>query len=387
MENLQKLLDEIKLILNKSKTEQDEARKRGELFNIFNVLGLSADEARTHSAFLAELLNPEGSHGLGDRFLQAFLRAVDCLDAWEFDTSSAKVSTERSIGHISDDYAEGGRLDLVIEAGGRAIIIENKIYAGDQGRQLERYYQYGKSYPEGFKLLYLTLNGGDASETSRGKLALNKDYYPIGYNREMVDWLQRCIELAARHPLVRETLIQYQHLINQLTTNDMDKNSQEELLKVMTDPKNIDAICNILDMGTTWRERIFHRYVLTPLKEKLNDGWNIVLGNKGLRFQHVNWKYWISINWGNTLGQNVWIGITNNIPGPKKSQQLDCFSGPDSHAPCEGEERWPYGWKLLEDKYRYWNVSQMIDGSLAEYLYQYINKILKEIEEKQLPMS
>ena len=230
------------------------------------------------------------------------------------------------------------------------------------------------------------MNGGDASNASRGALALGEDYYTIGYNREMADWLQRCIELAARYPLVRETLIQYQHLINQLTTNEMDKNSQEELLKVMTDPKNIDTICNILNVGATWRERIFHTYVLTPLKEKLNNGWDIVLGNKGFRIRHANWKYWISINCGNALGQNAWIGITTNIPGPKKVQQLDCFSGPDSHAPCEGEENWPYGWKLLEDKYRYWNVSQMIDGSLAEYLYQYINKILKEIEEKQLPM-
>ena len=54
MEDLQKLLDEVKLILKKSETEKDEARKRGELFNIFNVLGLNTDETRTYSAFLAE---------------------------------------------------------------------------------------------------------------------------------------------------------------------------------------------------------------------------------------------------------------------------------------------------------------------------------------------
>ena len=109
MEDLQKLLDEVKLILKKSETEKDEARKRGELFNIFNVLGLNTDETRTHSAFLAELLNPEGSHGLGDQFLQAFLNTVDCLSSWTFDTSSARVGTERSIGHITDDGSEGGQ--------------------------------------------------------------------------------------------------------------------------------------------------------------------------------------------------------------------------------------------------------------------------------------
>ena len=386
MYNTQQLLDKIKLILKKSETEKDEARKRGELFNIFNVLGLNTDETRTHSAFLAELLNPKGSHGLGDQFLQAFLNTVDCLSSWTFDMSSARVGTERSIGHITDDGSEGGRIDIVIESGGKAIIIENKIYAGDQDRQLERYHQHGKSYPGGCKLLYLTLHGNDASEASRGALTLDEDYYAISYRHEISDWLKRCIELAVRHPLVRETLIQYQYLINQLTTNDMDKNSQEELLQVMTDPKNIDSICNILDLGEKWRECIFHTYVLTPFKAKFNNEWSIEADNKSCCVKHADWKqYWISI-WGSTLGKDMAIGITTNVPGIKKIQQMDCFSGPGSCAPREGEEWWPYGWKYLDGKYRYWNVHQMVDGSLVEYLYQYINKILNEIDQKQLPM-
>ena len=55
------------------KSYHDERVKNGDYFNVFNVLGLSSNETRTHSAFLAELLNPYGSHGMGDLFLKKFL--------------------------------------------------------------------------------------------------------------------------------------------------------------------------------------------------------------------------------------------------------------------------------------------------------------------------
>lgn len=60
------MLDEVRLIVNRNRIEREEKRKRGELFNIFNVLDLRTNEVRTHSAFIAELLNPDGNHGLGD---------------------------------------------------------------------------------------------------------------------------------------------------------------------------------------------------------------------------------------------------------------------------------------------------------------------------------
>ena len=381
MENLQKFLDEVKLIWKKSEVEKAEAHKRGEHFNIFNVLDLTSDETRTHSAFIAELLDPNGSHGLGDQFLQFFVNTIDCLKSWHFDTQSARVHKELSIGGKNEDCSEGGRIDIVVESNGKAIIIENKIYAGDQERQLVRYYNYGtKNYSNGIRLLYLTLNGDDASEYSHEKLVVNEDYYAIAYNHEISDWLQRCIEFSARQPLVRETLIQYQNLINQLTMNNMDKNSQEELLKLMSDPKNIDSICSILNLEAKWREQIFNSYVLTPLKEKFKE-LDIELKNRGVNMKRSDWKQYIRLDCGNTLGKNASIGITTNIAGPKMKQKIDSFSGPGSHAPSDW---WPYGWSELDGKY--WETPQMVNGNLAEYLYRKILSILEEIKEQQLPM-
>ena len=381
MEKLQRLLDEVRLILKKTEVEKKEADRRGENFNIFNVLGLTSDETRTHSAFIAELLDPNGSHGLGNQFLQSFVDTIDCLKSWNYDTKSAKVHKELSIGGKNEDCSEGGRIDIAVESNGKAIIIENKIYAGDQEKQLVRYYNYGiTNCSNGFRLLYLTLNGDDASEYSREKLVVNEDYYTVAYNHEIYDWLQRCIEFSARHSLVRETLIQYQNLINQLTMNSMDKNSQEELLKLMSDPKNIDSICSILNLEAKWRENIFNVYVLTPLKEKFQ-GMDIELKNRGVSIKRPEWTQYIRLNWGNTLGNNVLIGITTNIAGPKMKQKIDSFSGPRSQAP---NDWWPYGCKYLDGKY--WEIPQMVNGNLAKYLYRKILSILEEIKEQQLPM-
>lgn len=381
MENLQRLLDEVRLILKKAEVEKIEAERRGESFNIFNVLGVTSDETRTHSAFIAELLDPNGSHGLGDQFLRSFVDTVDCLRSWNFDTKSAKVHKELSIGGKNEDCLEGGRIDITVESNGKAIIIENKIYAGDQEKQLVRYYNYGtKNCSNGFRLLYLTLNGDDASKYSREKLVVNEDYYIVAYNHEISDWLQRCIEFSARRPLVRETLIQYQNLINQLTMNSMDKNSQEELLELMSDTKNIDSICSILNLEARWREHIFNVYVLTPLKEEFQ-GMDIELKNRGVNIKRPEWTQYIRLDWGNTLGNHAAIGITTNIAGPKMKQKIDCFSGSKSSAP---NDWWPYGRKDLDGKY--WEIPQMVNKNLAEYLCHEIKEIEKEIAERHLPM-
>jgi hypothetical protein len=75
---------------------------RGERFNIFSILQVDHYEVRTHSPFLAELLNPRGSHGQGAVFLKHFL---DILAITNFDGESARVATEVYIGSL-------GQLDI-----------------------------------------------------------------------------------------------------------------------------------------------------------------------------------------------------------------------------------------------------------------------------------
>lgn len=55
---MQTLLKKIGEIQKKQTIKQTEGSRRGENFNVFNVLGLWSEEVKLHSAMLAELLNP-----------------------------------------------------------------------------------------------------------------------------------------------------------------------------------------------------------------------------------------------------------------------------------------------------------------------------------------
>ena len=244
MENLKTLLAEVGRIVQLDAKQREEGEKRGEMFNIFEILKVETDETRAHSAFLAVLLNPKGKHGAGDRFLRAFINTMDWLKGFEFDTQDAKVEIEYPIGNKNEDATEGGRIDILITStDGKAVIIENKIYAGDQEKQLVRYANYAKKKFSDYRLLYLNLYGYEASEYSAEdktdkKLQADKDYFPIGYYKEIIDWLDACIAEAARLPLVRESIIQYQNLIKKLTNQNMEKEYSEQVLNAMLDKNN-----------------------------------------------------------------------------------------------------------------------------------------------------
>src|SRR5690606_29679619 len=112
-------------------------------FNIFEILNLQTNEVRTHSAFLAELLDPKGSHLMGHVFLEAFLSELGLSDF--IDAESTNVSVEKHIGAVSDGLLRGGRLDIILQdKEGRSIVIENKIYAHQGKNQIGRYLEFNK---------------------------------------------------------------------------------------------------------------------------------------------------------------------------------------------------------------------------------------------------
>ena len=234
MKNIESILKQISAIVEREKIQQEEKRKRGENFNIFSVLGLSTSEVRLHSAFLAELLNPNGDHGLGDKFLQVFINDIvhKNKESFAFDPQSAKVYVEYDIGTISEDYSEGGRIDLLIQdKNNQTIIIENKIDAGDQYKQLLRYNNYAKKKynAEQYILLYLTKYGTSPTDESTGKQIFN--YSCIGYEEDILNWLENCVGIAALFPRVRETITQYISNLKEIT-NIMSEDNETIIKRI-----------------------------------------------------------------------------------------------------------------------------------------------------------
>ncbi len=230
------ILAEIKGIYD----HQQEIKKlRGEHFNVFSVLQMESSENATHSAFLGELLNPEGSHLFKNTFLSLFLKAVDFEG--QFDEGSAHVTLEKHIGTVDLLLKTGGRIDIFIaDKYGNTISIENKIYAGDQSAQVERYANYNT---ERNTVYYLTLDGHSPSEESKGLLEEYSDFHCISYQSTIIKWLTLCMKEAAEQPILRETIRQYilllKKLTNQLSDNDMEDQVLSSIRKNYTSAKLI----------------------------------------------------------------------------------------------------------------------------------------------------
>ena len=357
MEKTTSMLNAISKLYNREKQVELRKRKEGEYFNIFNTIGLRTEEVRLHSAFIAELLNPKGSHGLEHRFLQAFLETIGVsVDYLDFHRCSENM-VERVIGPVTD--TEGGRIDIIIEDGSHAIIIENKIYANDQKNQMLRYNNYGrKEFPNGYKLLYLTLDGHEPEMYS-----LENDDYErelISYEKDIVDWLEKCYSIAEGKPLAQSVIKQYCELVKQITNSDRDTKYREELLSIMLAPENAIAVGEMLQLEDEWFGMILEKYIWDPL-EKLAKQKKMLFGKEledktgtwngaGAWIYKEEWKYYGIFIW--TTNRKYWADmfvVVNwyEVPNWKnkifkkdrKDCKLNCLTSFDPN-----DEEWPYGW-------------------------------------------
>lgn len=378
---MKELFKQVNWLLQQAELKRKESLKRGERFNMFGACGVNHYE-NTHSAILAEMLSPTGSHGQGSLFLTLFLKEIgedNFLDA-----EHAEVFTE-----FSTDY---GRIDILIQdTSGHAIIIENKIYAADQQEQLIRYNYYAnRTFHQGnYKMIYMTLNGEEASCQSAGQV----DYIKVSYCRDVIGWINVCIEKSAALPLIRETLIQYRNHINQLTNQDMEANEKQELLRLMVaHSREVDAL--VAAQGD-YVIHVFNTFVLPKLKEysKCNalicEPCNLFesRGDRGIFFYRKEWKGMAICLWTDHSDEwDFYWGISNYTDcdmSQLTKTQLDCFNRVPN-------ESWPYGWKFL-DKYINWEfadgtLTAMIEGDFVKYVTEQVEIILDEIDQKNITM-
>lgn len=247
MSELEDFLSQARVCVELDRKCKAEAMLRGEAFNVFDILGLSTKET-PQSAFIAELLNPQGCHGCGTIFLQLFLSQIECLKDWHFNTENVIAEIERPVGYRNLGTGEGGRLDIVVENEEQMIIIESKINAGDQPQQLLRYQNYAKQFGKDYRILYLTLDGHNASEISTlNKLEPDKDYYSISFSSDILTWLQHCLEQSAERPIVYNTILQYINLVKRNTHQDMEKFAIENFYDTLLQGDNLEIAKAVRD--------------------------------------------------------------------------------------------------------------------------------------------
>ncbi len=286
MEKLKSLLQSVAII---QKKYDDLAEYSGEHFNIFDILGVRSNEL-SHSSIVANLLDTKGKHGQKDVFLKLFLEQIndrfkenphaylDYLN--KFVTQNATAKTEIYVGGVNFDLAEGGRVDIVITSGNQNIVIENKIYAGDQEQQLLRYNNHFKNQP----IIYLTLDGSEPSDSSKGNLALDKDFICCSYKTDIKEWLVKCIKEMTNKPFIRETLNQYLILIQQLTNQSNNNKMGEEIRNLITvENVNLIPVINqeLNNIIEELKQKIFNSFGNQKFNSNETGFFNVVLDQDG----------------------------------------------------------------------------------------------------------
>lgn len=268
------LLHTVNQLVQEEQILKREKEKRGENFNVFEVMHAQRDEVYTHSAIIASLLNPKWNHGCNSTFLKIFVdllkESLPIVD-FSFDTDLEKchVDVEYYIGNVSSENESGGRIDIIIQSEKRdkAIIIENKIYADDQEKQLYRYKYYAQTHYNSYILLYLTLDGHvPGKKSTSGAMEEGKDFFCIDYKSFIRDWLISCKEKAASSPVVRETITQYYNLILKLTNQDMESSTKEKLVDLLA--ANKDNITAMLKISSV-RNETLNKVCDTKLREQV----------------------------------------------------------------------------------------------------------------------
>ena len=268
---MEKFFKKLKHILYRNRYIAEERRNRGDFFNIFSILKVERKEVK-HSAFFYTLLNNKGEHGLGNKFLSAFIQEVVHKQkniGFNYNSNDIYIKTEEPT------EAKDGRMDIYIKSEGKIIIIENKIDALDGEKQLIRYENYVRAQGKEHCLLYLTLDGKEADGISttneKGEiLKVNEDYYPISYKEHILKWLERCLEISVSHSMVRETIKQYINLVKKITNTE--NNMYKELESFFCKEENWELTAKIIDTINIdeLKNRIMEK-VLEHLVNKLND--------------------------------------------------------------------------------------------------------------------
>lgn len=178
MENLLKELIKNVQIFQKNKDKKDYVYS----YNVFSVLNIENREIY-HSRFLADLLNPKGKHNHGSQFLEIFLKDILKLFINSELLHNTIVTTEEVTNY--------GNLDISLKNKDFYIIIENKVWAGDQEAQLYRYSNtsFNGRSPQ---LVYLTPNGVPPSKNSLGNLINEEDVLKISYKQHIINWIENC---------------------------------------------------------------------------------------------------------------------------------------------------------------------------------------------------
>ncbi|MBE7040971.1 MAG: hypothetical protein E7400_03285 [Ruminococcaceae bacterium] len=246
---IEKILSDATEIIRK---HEESKFNNGEQFNVLEIAGISTDEVKI-CKILAEILNPNGTHCLGNLFLKTFAEFILHLELGENELSQAKVYTEYPT-------YESRRIDIVVQTPERFVPIEVKIYATDQVAQCSDYYKYAKSMHKKHlsKVYYLTLDGHLPQKGgTKGLTPIKEDdaligyeeIIPISFEKDICRWIDICLadNKVKDRTLIYANLIQFKKALEGLNGN-MNNELKDDIKHLISkDSESIKAAHSVAE--------------------------------------------------------------------------------------------------------------------------------------------
>ena len=257
-------------------------------FNAFDYL--RKDELGL-SRIVADLLDPDGAHGQGGRFLARFGDMVG-PDRWPTDPTARGSNFEVEV--VRERLTDGGRyLDISIEfrAQGRddaCVAIENKPYAVDGKDQIADYLKFlRRHYPGRFLLIYLSGHGrGPAShalpdDACRDGLAVMPYCQPEaaragedapGRRFSLTHWLRECRQ-ACEAERVRWFLREAETFCHKTFGGAVTTTSEREQVRkfILADDDNVRTAIAVAEAWPETRDEVVGRF-LEVLRDRIDEG-------------------------------------------------------------------------------------------------------------------
>lgn len=276
----------------------NESKKRGNNdYNPLKAVQNPNDEVNMHSGFLLSLLDTRGEHYQDDLFLKLFLQTLG-LESWFGETKNAQVFKEKK------------NIDIHINNGEKHIIIENKIWSGDQDGQIARYIDeiHGNfsddendesvSY-ENIAVVYLSPFGREPSPNSlclkdknikwqiKGNLLeFNENkvkYKQISYQIDILAWIKECQKEVGNITSLNLALEFYKDIVKIITNQ---KDSKMDIagffgenaggIKELPQEKRFEIAFEIINSARTIRDKYIEYELKQLQKEKEFGDWKVL---------------------------------------------------------------------------------------------------------------
>jgi hypothetical protein len=333
-------------------------------FNIFEVLGAVRQELR-HSDFLAYLMRPQETHGLGEEFLRRFLQtavagmdfealpftAID-LDIW--DLSDVDVRRE---WHGMDILLASESLKL-------AVVIENKVDSSEHSNQLDRYYKIMVREFPGWQHLgiFLTPDGEEASD---------ERYLPVSY-LQVCELLEDII--AHRGTVMGPDVLILMTHYTQMLRRHIVSGSEIEVLCQRIYKKHQKALDLIYEYRSDLRSEIYDLIL-----ERIEENDDLVQETSSKSFIRFLPKAWLN---SSILTQGakykhhmIPLFVVENFPDVLRIR-LKIIEGNDA-------VRGRLFSAIMQTQDKFFKISQRILGKTEQQVYAYNILTRKDIESAQ----